>query len=108
MECRRHVKLRCMSAAVRHLLGRLVRQRLFLLLFVTYAYFYQGSDPNQASRYLLAHAIATRGAPDITPEHAKTTNKAQLGGRFYSEKAPGVSLLAVPVVWLFERVDSAL
>src|SRR5665213_2694132 len=77
----------------------------FLLLFFTYAYFYQGSDPNQSTRFFLARAIAERGAPDITPDQAKTIDKGEWNGRYYSDKAPGIALLSVIPVWLMDRAD---
>ena len=41
-----------------------------MLLAVTYAYFFQGGDPNQATRILLTKAIVDRGEPHITAYHA--------------------------------------
>jgi hypothetical protein len=69
--------------------------RLFVLIAVTYAYFYQGGDPNQTSRLLLTQAIVERHALDITPGQSLTIDKSRVGARYFSDKAPGVSLLAV-------------
>ena len=74
----------------------LADHRLFVLVFVTFAYFHQGSDPNQTTRFLLTRAIVERGAADITPWHTRTIDKSEKDGRFYCDKAPGASWLAVP------------
>ncbi|HEX7666507.1 MAG TPA: hypothetical protein VF407_18400, partial [Polyangiaceae bacterium] len=73
----------------------LSRFRFFVLLALTYAYFFQGSDPNQSSRFFLTRAIVVRHAPDITPDAAYTIDKGEKDGKYYSDKAPGISLLAV-------------
>lgn len=74
-----------------------------MLLAVTYAYFFQGGDPNQATRILLTKAIVDRGEPHITAYHAVTIDKSVKDGRFYSDKAPAVSLLAT-VPWKLMNV----
>jgi hypothetical protein len=78
-------------------------RRLFVLLAVTYAYFFQGGDPNQATRILLTKAIVDRGEPHITAYHAVTIDKSQKDGRFFSDKAPTVSLLAT-IPWKLMNV----
>lgn len=89
------------------------QRRLFVLLALTYAYFYQGGDPNQATRILLTKALVDRGEPHITAYHAVTIDKSEHAGRFYSDKAPTVSLLST-VPWAVMnvldrvfRIDSA-
>lgn len=77
---------------------KLLRVRVAVLVAFTYLYFFQGSDPNQTTRISLTRAIAERGQPDITPWHAHTVDKGFRAGRFYSDKAPFVSLAAV-VPW---------
>jgi hypothetical protein len=78
-------------------------RRLFVLLALTYAYFFQGGDPNQATRILLTKAIVDRGEPHITAYHAVTIDKSEKNGRFYSDKAPTVSLMAA-VPWKLMNV----
>lgn len=68
--------------------------RLFVLAALTYAFFFSGGDPNQATRYALAESLVVRHAPDITPIHFRTIDKGYKGGRFFADKAPGVSFLA--------------
>src|ERR1700734_3795095 len=48
------------------------RHRLFVLIGLTYAYFFQGGDPNQASRFFLTRSLVERHAVDITPDHPLT------------------------------------
>jgi hypothetical protein len=56
-------------------------------------------SPNELSRYELVVSIVDRGSFSIGPELARFGNhedKAVYSGRFYSNKAPGLSLAAVP------------
>jgi hypothetical protein len=76
-----------------------------VLIGFTYFYFHQGSDPNQTSRLALIHALVERGATDITPEQHLTLDKGRSGGRVYSDKAPGVSLLLSPVYAVMRKAD---
>ncbi len=67
-----------------------------LVAFVSYAYFYQGGGWNQNSRFDLVRAILERGTLRIDAYHENTKDKTIANGHFYSDKAPGVALLAVP------------
>jgi hypothetical protein len=69
--------------------------RTFILLFLSYFYFFQGGDPNQSSRFLLTRAMVERHAFDITPDQAISLDKGFHDGKFYSDKAPGISFAAV-------------
>jgi hypothetical protein len=82
------------ASPLRRALRWIARHRLFVLLALTYAYFYQGGDPNQATRMFLVRSLVERHQPDITPYHAKTIDKSEFEGRFYSDKAPAVSMMA--------------
>jgi len=72
---------------------------LFVLLFASYAYFYQAGGWNQNSRFSLVRAITNEHSLRIDPFQASTGDKAYFEGHFYSDKAPGVSLMAAPVVF---------
>lgn len=74
------------------------RTILFVLLFVSFAYFYQAGGWNQNSRFALVRAITNEGTLNIDPFKNATGDKAEHGGHFYSDKAPGIALSAVPVV----------
>ena len=72
------------------------RLALFVLVFGVYAYFYQGGGWNQNSRFDLTRALVEQGTASIDDYQANTGDKARVNGRFYCDKAPGVSFLAVP------------
>ena len=57
-------------------------------------------SPNELSRYELVVSIVERRSFSIGPELARFgdhEDKSQYGGRFYSNKAPGLSFAGVPV-----------
>src|SRR5438034_8265634 len=67
-----------------------------IVTLVSYAYFYQGGGWNQNSRFDLVRAILERGTLRIDAYHENTEDKTISNGHFYSDKAPGLALLAVP------------
>ena len=73
---------------------------LFVLLFASYAYFYQAGGWNQNSRFALVRAITNERTLNIDPFQRATGDKASFNGHYYSDKAPGLALTAVPVVAL--------
>ena len=77
---------------------------LFVLLFVSYAYFYQAGGWNQNSRFDLVRAITNEHTLNIDPFRYSTGDKAFADGHFYSDKAPGLAFAAVPVVALVRPV----
>lgn len=81
------------------------RARLCLLAAFTYAYFFSGGGPNQATRMALTESLVVRHEPDITPFHARTIDKGFKNDRFYADKAPGVSLLATLPYGLMRAAD---
>jgi hypothetical protein len=94
---------------IRTLTNEWRRFRFATLLLATYAYFYQGADPNQHSRIFLTNALL-RGSVDITRDHGYTVDKSFFHNRFLSDKAPGLSFLAVPirvVMRLLDRIAGA-
>ncbi len=70
---------------------------LFVLVFGVYAYFYQGGGWNQSSRFDLVRALVEQGTACIDDYEFNTGDKARRNGHTYSDKAPGVSWLSVPV-----------
>jgi hypothetical protein len=73
-------------------------------LFVCSAYFVPGASWNPVSRFCLTRAIVETGSFEITPFVASTGDRAQVGERFYTDKSPLPSLLAVPAYALFYAV----
>ncbi|WP_394848849.1 hypothetical protein LZC95_15515 [Pendulispora brunnea] len=72
-----------------------LRNWVFVVIALTYAYFYQGGDMNTNVRLALTRSIVERHALDITPYHTLSIDNGYFQGKYYSDKAPGISLLAV-------------
>ena len=71
---------------------------LFLVLLTAYAYTPpRWQDWNQNSRFDLTRAIVERRTVRIDAYAANTGDYATIDGYLYSDKAPGLSLAAVPV-----------
>lgn len=69
---------------------------LGLLLWATFAYFAQGGGANQNSRFALTRAIVEQSTLAIDAYASTTFDIARSRGHYYSDKAPGLALLAVP------------
>jgi hypothetical protein len=72
---------------------------VFLYLY-NFAYFAEIRSANELPRIYLTMAMVDRGAFDIEPEIRRffdTPDTSSFGGKRYSNKAPGMSLLTVPV-----------
>src|SRR4029077_11460601 len=77
-----------------------IRIRAFLIfgvIFFSYAYFYEGGGWNQNSRFDMVRAIVEQSTLRIDAYHENTNDKAFANGHYYSDKAPGLALLAVPI-----------
>jgi len=77
-----------------------IRIRALLIgavVFVSNAYFYEGGGWNQNSRFDLVRGIVEERTLRIDAYHQNTEDKAFANGHFYSDKAPGLALLAVPI-----------
>jgi hypothetical protein len=70
----------------------------YVALFVTFAWFYQAGGWNQNSRFDLVRAIVEERTLAIDDYHHNTGDKARWNGHYYSDKAPGLALAAVPAV----------
>lgn len=81
---------------------RLVLGLLFGLSFLSNAYFLQSLDnPNAISRAALSVALIEHGTPSIDALADLAKDKAIMSGHYYSDKAPGMSFLAVPAAAAF-------
>jgi hypothetical protein len=58
------------------------------------------------TRISLSRSLAERGSVDIDPYHRLTTDRAFFDGHWYSDKAPGLSLLALPTVEALRGIDA--
>jgi len=77
-----------------------VSRSLFIVIFVTYAYFFQGSGHNEAVRLDLTRAIVESGSFIIDRYAFNTADGIRINNHYYSGKAPGLSLFAIPS-WVF-------
>jgi hypothetical protein len=81
---------------------------LAIVLFVSYAYFYQAGGWNQNSRFALVRAILERHTLQIDAYQLHTGDRAYLNGHYYSDKAPGQSLMALPPAAVARVVSRAV
>ncbi len=72
--------------------------------FFSFSYFYEGGGWNQNSRFDLLRAIVERGTLQIDAYQENTEDKVPFNGHFYSDKAPGLVFLAVPVALVVRPV----
>lgn len=70
---------------------------LFAMSLGVFAYFFQGGGWNQNSRFNLVRAIVEQRTIVVDDYVRNTGDIAMRDGRHYCDKAPGVSILAVPV-----------
>ena len=69
---------------------------VFLILLASDAFFWHARDWNVSSRLMLTYALVDRGTVAIDGLEDHTHDRAKVGGRYYSDKLPGLSLLAAP------------
>ena len=92
------------TRARRRLSDRQTAVVLGLALLASYAYFYQAGGWNQNSRFALVRAILERHTLQIDAYQLSTGDKALWQGHYYTDKAPGVSLLSLGPVALARGV----
>lgn len=88
-----------------------LRARALLLaaaLLFSYAYFYQGTGWNQNSHFDLARVLLEEHTVSIDHYQSGTGDKAFYQGHYYSDKAPGLSLLGLPAVAAGTRLARVL
>jgi hypothetical protein len=81
---------------------------LFVFLFLPYAYFNHSDGWNQGARLAQLHAVVLKRTLTIDAYHHVTGDKALIDGHYYSEKAPAISLLALPAFALTVGAQSLL
>jgi hypothetical protein len=69
---------------------------LFAFLFLPYVYFNHSDGWNQGARLAQLHAVVLKRTLQIDAYHQTIGDKAQIYGHYYSEKAPAMSLAALP------------
>lgn len=84
---------------------KLIELTLFFFLLINYAFFFpRWADWGQNSRLDLVLAIVDRGTLSIDAYYQNTGDYALYHGNHYMDKAPGPSLLAVPVYAIIRPV----
>src|SRR3954447_26260495 len=76
-------------------------------LFVSYAYFYGAGGWNQNSRFALIRAVLERHTLQIDAYQLHTGDRAFWRGHYYTDKAPGASLLALAPVQAARLISRA-
>src|SRR4051812_1969184 len=76
-------------------------------LFASYAYFYAAGGWNQNSRFALIRAVLERGTLRIDAYQLHTGDRAFWRGHYYTDKAPGGSLMALAPVQAARMVSRA-
>jgi hypothetical protein len=82
--------------------SRSVAVGVFLILWLSSAFVWQARDWNGSSRLMLTYSLVDRGQVSINGLEDHTRDRARVGRRYYSDKLPGFSLLAIPP-YLFAR-----
>jgi hypothetical protein len=70
------------------------RRIVFVLVLATFAFFVQGAGANQSSRYALVRALVENHELAIDRFADTTFDRSTVGVASYSDKAPGLSLVA--------------
>lgn len=70
---------------------------VFAILMLSYAYFWHSRDWNTSARLMLTYALVDHGTVILDGYKDHSRDFAVYHGRYYCDKTPGYSLLAVPV-----------
>ena len=79
---------------------------LFLLISWWHLYLPTIPNPNERVHYFLTHSLATRGEFAINPEikhYGGTIDRSQVDNKTYCDKAPMLSFLGVPTIYLLTK-----
>jgi hypothetical protein len=80
---------------------------LGIVLFASYAYFYQAGGWNQNSRFALVRAILEHHRLLIDDYQLHTGDRALWQGHYYSDKPPATSLMVLPPVQAARMISRA-
>ena len=87
----------------------MARTRLLLFALVWLSCVWFGSwalNPNNATRMYAGMALVERGDARIDQYQALTIDKAEFGGHFYMDKAPGMTLLSLPAMAIADQATN--
>jgi hypothetical protein len=80
---------------------------LSVLVFSSAAYFLPGASWSPVSRFSLTRALVERRSLEIGDLAASTGDRAEVSGRFYTDKAPVPSFAAAPAYAVFYAIARA-
>lgn len=86
---------------------RRVAALVFLITFIGFAWFFQGSGENQNAHFDTVRALAEQHTFDITAYADNTRDVVRRDGKLYSNKLPGLPLLGVLVYWPVQFIERA-
>ncbi len=78
---------------------------IFIVLVISYGYFFRKLDWNGSTRLDLAWSIVDNHSLSIDTYHENTGDKAFYKGRFYTDKAPGISFLGIPFYFIASNIS---
>jgi len=78
--------------------------KLFLTFFLIYSMFANYINWNENSRLDLTMAIVDEGRLTIDSYYNNTGDRAYYNGHYYSDKAPGMSFLAIPIYTVYKLI----
>lgn len=81
---------------------------LFLVLFVSFAYFYQGGGSNQNARLGQMRAVAEKGQLHFKGIRVPSHDVVNVDGKIYPNKAPGMSLAGVAPYFIISRLKGII
>lgn len=81
---------------------------IFTVLLISYAFFYQAGGWNENSHMDLTRAMVDQHALTIDAYQSNTGDKASFDGHYYSDKAPGLSIAAIPAYLIVRPLRSRL
>jgi hypothetical protein len=77
---------------------------IFLISLFSYVYFFQGGRDNERARFGQLHALLDQGVPYIEKANSPTADVIVYQGHVYPNKAPGLTLIAVPFWYLESKL----
>ena len=79
--------------------------KIFLTLFLLYSFFIYWATWNEDTRFFLTRAIVDENRFEIDTWYNQTGDRAFYDGHYYSDKDPGVSLLATPLYYILRKIS---
>ncbi|MCK5594672.1 hypothetical protein KAI19_00665 [bacterium] len=78
---------------------------IFVVLIISYGYFFRKLDWNSGTRLDLVWSIVENHSLSIDDYHENTGDKAFYKGHFYTDKAPGISFFGVQFYFIASKIS---